>query len=235
MKSDNILKFSIFFFALAVVVGIYTFFVIPDIKKEQEKNIKDKFNKNMTTYVSVLTYKGKTPLLEDTIITDAISDCFESTLIPINDTTSNCISNFEDIRGLQLKYTLVEGQYVMYQNFEKYLKETNGDERLKEFDICSTVAGQAIPGRYVDILIRYPDGSVDVVVPKIQIYDMVNCENDNLYKMVFAVNEKEHNALVNALKEGVLDIRVYLNDDQEASVQTYTPSFVRKVNDHGIS
>ena len=52
----------------------------------------------------------------------------------------------------------VKGQQVSFQNFKEFLKDSNGNEKLKEFQICSLVAGQAMPGRFADILLRYPNG-----------------------------------------------------------------------------
>ena len=98
------------------------------------------------------------------------------------------------------------------------------NERLKEFSINSLVAGQAIAGRFADILLKYPDGSMSVVVPKIQIYDIKDTGDKDGYIAVFAVNENEHSDLIEAVKEGVLDVRIYLDDMQEPSEKTYIPA-----------
>ena len=118
---------------------------------------------------------------------------------------------------------IVDGDFVgkVLDNFKVFLKDADGNERLKEFPISSLVAGQAMAGRFADILLKYPDGSMAVVVPKIQIYDIKETGEKAEYIAVFAVNENEHNDLTEAVKEGVLDVRIYLDDMQEASEKTY--------------
>lgn len=88
------------------------------------------------------------------------------------------------------------------------------------------------PGRFADILLSYPDGSTAVVVPKIQIYDIqrdpetngafIQDENE-CYTAVFAVTDEEYRDLVDAGKEGVLDLRIYIDQTQDASQKTYRP------------
>ena len=176
-------------------------------------------------------------MLENTIITEAVKACFEKVQMPLGCATSDYVSDFDDICGMQLKYAICNGQQVSYNNFKEFLKDADGSERLKEFPISSLVAGQAMPGRYADILLKYPDGSSAVVVPKIQIYDIQQESEGNItgnkkdvkaYTMVFAVNEEEYNDLIEAIKEGVLEIRIYIDELQVASEKTYIPaSFVR--------
>ena len=233
MKKNTIFKTALFLLSLAVVAGIYSFIVIPSVKKEEKEFYEKKLEQEMYTYMSVLTYTGETPLLENTIITEAVETCFEKVQMPLGCVTSDYVANFEDICGLQLKYTICKGQQVSSQNFKQFLKDSDGSERLKEFEIKSLVAGQAMPGRFADILLKYPDGSSAVVVPKIQIYDIQNENTGNSvknkneeegYTVVFAVNEEEYDSLIDAVKEGILDIRIYVNEKQLPSEKTYVPS-----------
>lgn len=226
MKKNIVIKAALFLLSMSLVAGIYTFIVIPSVKKEEKNIYEKKLKAEMHTYMSVLVYTGETPLLEDTIITSAVETCFKKVQMPFGCVTSNYVSEFEDICGLQLEYTVCKGQQVSYNNFKSFLKEYEGSERLKEFQINGIVAGQAMPGRFADILLEYPDGSVAVVVPKIQIYDIQQGKDDDGYIAVFAVSEDEHRDLVEAVKEGVLDVRIYLDDLQEASVKTYIPASV---------
>ena len=238
MKKDLIFRIAIFLLCMALIAGIYTFMVIPSVRKEEQERYEKKLSEELYQSVTVLTYHGDTPLLEDTIITDAIQEYFTKTDMPAGCATFDYVSDFEDIRGLQLKYTICKGQQVSFQNFKEYLENTKGNEKLKEFQICSLVAGQAMPGRFVDILLRYPDGNCAVVVPKIQIYDIQRDESkenlfikdkDELYTMVFAVDDNAYNDLVDACREGTLDIRIYIDAAQAASQKTYFPAGSHKV------
>lgn len=224
MKKNIVIKTALFLLSMAVVAGIYTFIVIPDVRKKEKEIYKQKLKTEMHTYISVLTYTGETPLLENTIITDAVEMCFEKVQMPLGCVTADYVNEFDDIKGLQVEYAICKGQQVSYKNFKEFLKDSDGNERLKEFQINSLVAGQAMPGRFADILLKYPNGSIAVVVPKIQIYDIKGIGEEDEYIAVFAVNEEEHIDLTEAIKEGVLDIRIYLDDMQVASEKTYVPS-----------
>ncbi|MBS5843368.1 MAG: hypothetical protein KIC77_07790 [Clostridiales bacterium] len=235
MKKNVIMRIAMFLLCMALVAGIYTFIVIPSVRKEQKEIYEKKLAEEMYHYVTVLTYNGDTPLLSETIITEAIESCFDTIKMPAGCITSDYVSDFNDICGLQLKYAICKGQQVSFQNFKEFLKDSNGNEKLKEFQICSLVAGQAMPGRFADILLRYPNGNAAVVVPKIQIYDIQRDtetksaylkDKKQYYTAVFAVDDEEYNDLVDASKEGVLDIRIYLDAAQEASAKTYYPAAV---------
>lgn len=224
MNKNIVIKIALFLLSMSLVAGIYTFIVIPEVKNKEKDLYKQKIETEMHTYISVLTYTGETPLLENTIITDAVEMCFEKVQMPLGCVTSDYVSEFEDIKGLQIEFTICKGQQVSYNNFKEFLKDADGNERLKEFSINSLVAGQAIAGRFADILLKYPDGSMSVVVPKIQIYDIKDTGDKDGYIAVFAVNENEHSDLIEAVKEGVLDVRIYLDDMQEPSEKTYIPA-----------
>ena len=224
MNKNIVIKIALFLLSMSLVAGIYTFIVIPEVKNKEKDLYKQKIETEMHTYISVLTYTGETPLLENTIITDAVEMCFEKVQMPLGCVTSDYVSEFEDIKGLQIEFTICKGQQLSYNNFKEFLKDADGNERLKEFSINSLVAGQAIAGRFADILLKYPDGSMSVVVPKIQIYDIKDTGDKDGYIAVFAVNENEHSDLIEAVKEGVLDVRIYLDDMQEPSEKTYIPA-----------
>ena len=215
MKKNIIVRAAAFLLCMALVAGIYTFLVIPSVRKEEKEIYEEMLAEETQGYV-----------------TEAIASHFVTVQMPSGCVTSDYVSDFEDICGLQLKYAICRGQQVSYQNFKEFLKDAERNERLKEFRISSLVAGQAQPGRFADILLSYPDGSTAVVVPKIQIYDIqrdpetngafIQDENE-CYTAVFAVTDEEYRDLVDAGKEGVLDLRIYIDQTQDASQKTYRP------------
>ena len=162
MNKNIVIKIALFLLSMSLVAGIYTFIVIPEVKNKEKDLYKQKIETEMHTYISVLTYTGETPLLENTIITDAVEMCFEKVQMPLGCVTSDYVSEFEDIKGLQIEFTICKGQQVSYNNFKEFLKDADGNERLKEFSINSLVAGQAIAGRFADILLKLVDPRVSV-------------------------------------------------------------------------
>ena len=216
------------FALIAVVAGIYTFIVIPSIKKDMQRNFDLQLSSIENSYRSVLVYCGKTPLLKGSVITEYNKRNFEIKKIPKEAVTFNAISDFTDILGCEVEYTICKGQQVSYENFTEFLKIDEGNERLKEFKISGLVAEHAQVGSFVDMIVSYETG-YDVVVPKVQLYDIVFDQETNSYKqdkngmftVVIAVNEEEYRDLMSASQIGTLDIRVYLNDEQTASEKTF--------------
>ena len=125
MKKNVIMRIAMFLLCMALVAGIYTFIVIPSVRKEQKEIYEKKLAEEMYHYVTVLTYNGDTPLLSETIITEAIESCFDTIKMPAGCITSDYVSDFNDICGLQLKYAICKGQQVSFQNFKEFLKDSN--------------------------------------------------------------------------------------------------------------
>ncbi len=227
MRRKILLRTALILICMSAVAAIYTFVVIPSVK-EKERAAFERFIDEAEEHddlVTVLIYNGKTPLFPGTVITESTEQYFTSEEIPENAAVYGYVSDPDKIYGMQVRYTICEGQQISMQSFKKYIYEYEGGERLKDFNIQSLVAGQAMPGRYVDIMLIYPDGRTAVVVPKIQICDIVTerVNGTDVNSVVFAVNDREYSDLINAEYEGRLDIRVYIDVSQDASLKTYVP------------
>ena len=228
MKKNYITKVALIFILIALVAGIYTFIVIPSVRKDMKRKFDKQLEASMNSYKNILVYVGNTPLLEGSVITEFNKNNFEIKKISKEAITADYVSDFTDIIGLEVKYTICKGQQVSYGNFTEFIKTDSNDERLKEFRIKGLVAEHAQIGNYIDIIVCYEDG-YDVVVPKVQLYDIaLNKENgsyikdkDGMYTIVVAVNEMEYKDLMYAQNDGMLDIRIYLNENQEPSEKTY--------------
>lgn len=228
MKKNYILKIALLFVVIAVVAGIYTFIVIPSVRKDMQKQFDEQRAAEVMSYRRVLVYDGATPLLEGSVVTEVNRNNFKYVDMPGKAATSDYVSSFEDILGCEVRYTICSGQQVSYGNFTQFLSSADPDERLKEFKIAGLVAEHAAIGNYIDIIVCYENG-YDVVVPKVQIYDIaIDHENgtfekdDNeMYTIVISVTEAEYGDLMHAAADGVLDIRIYHDAEQEPSIKTY--------------
>lgn len=228
MKKNYIVKIALLFVVVALVAGIYTFIVIPSIKKEMQKEFDRQVAQEVMSYRQVLVYDGQTPLLEGSVITEINRNNFKNIDVPGGALTSDYVSSFDDIIGCEVQYTICSGQQVSYSNFTQFAPLNDPDERLKEFKIAGLVANHATIGNYVDVIVCYEDG-YDIVVPKVQIYDIaIDRENGiyekddkDMYTIVVSVTEAEYSDLIHAEKDGILDIRIYHDENQAASVKTY--------------
>ncbi|MBR3838168.1 MAG: hypothetical protein IKJ75_00385 [Clostridia bacterium] len=228
MKKNYILKIALLFVVIALVSGIYTFIVIPSVRKDMQKQFDEKIAMQLKSYRQVLVYNGATPLLEGSVITEVNRENFTLIQMAKDAITSNYVTSFDDVIGCEVKYTICSGQQVSYENFTDFISTNDADERLKEFKIAGLVAEHAMIGNYVDIIVSYADG-YDVVVPKVQIYDIAIDgehgeyirDDEGKYTIVVSITEAEHNDLIHASNDGILDIRIYHNEKQEPSVKTY--------------
>lgn len=228
MKKNYIVKIALLFVVVALVAGIYTFVVIPSVKKDMQKDFDARLAQELMSYKQVLIYDGATPLLEGSVITEINRANFKIVDVPKAALTSDYVSSFDDIIGCEVYYTICGGQQVSYSNFTQFESVNDPDERLKEFKIAGLVADHAMIGNYVDVLVCYEDG-YDVVVPKVQIYDIAidqkngtyEKDNNDMYTIVISVTEAEYSDLIHAKEDGVLDIRIYHDENQAASMKTY--------------
>ena len=115
MKKNIIVRAAAFLLCMALVAGIYTFLVIPSVRKEEKEIYEEMLAAETQGYVTVLTYNGDTPLLSDTIVTEAIASHFVTVQMPSGCVTSDYVSDFEDICGLQLKYAICRGDVYKRQ------------------------------------------------------------------------------------------------------------------------
>lgn len=228
MKKNYILKIAVLFIVVALVAGIYTFVVIPSVRKEMQVEFDRKLAQEVMSYRQVLVYDGQTPLLEGSVITEINRSNFKSIDMPKGAVRSEYVTAFDDIIGCEVQYTICSGQQVSYENFTSFSPLNDPDERLKEFKIAGLVANHAMIGNYIDMIVCYENG-YDIVVPKVQIYDIATdyengkyeIDNNGMFTIVISVTETEYRDLMYAKEDGVLDIRIYHDENQEASVKTY--------------
>lgn len=220
MKKGTFFSVSIYLASLALLAALYTFVIIPQVKKKTSKTYEELYANSMNNYVEVLTYSGETPLLSGVIITDVNRDNFKLERMPVNCLVNNPVFDFEMIKGQQLKYTVIKGQQMSEDLLGVDEEDFSSTKRLKEFKVKSLVGEHAKKGTYVDIIARYPDGSYGELINKIKIYDIL-CTNVNgeyqylrdsegFYTVILAVDEEEFRVLNNALLTGYLDTRLYI-------------------------
>ncbi len=220
MKKGAFFTVAIYLASLALLAALYTFLIIPQVKKKTSLVYEEMYRQSAGAFVDVLTYKGETPLMAGVIITEVNRDNFEVVKVPANLMVENAVYNFDLIKDKMLKYTVVKGQKMSFDFVGQNEEEFSITRRLKEFKVKSLVGELAMKGNYVDIIARYPDGSYQEVISKIRIYDIL-CTNVNgkweylkdsngFYTIILAVNEEEFRLLNNALLTGYLDTRLHL-------------------------
>lgn len=221
MKKGAFFAVSIYLVSLALLAALYTFLIIPQVRKKTSEMCEEMYKKR-TSYVDVLTYTGETPLMSGVIITDVNRSNFEVVKVPAECMVENAVFDFELIKDKMLMYTIVKGQQMSLELVGKNEADYSSSKRLKEFKVKSLVGELAMKGTYVDIIARYPDGSYQEVVSRIRIYDILctyengQCrylkDSDGFYTIILAVTENEFMMLNNALLTGYLDTRLHIEN-----------------------
>ncbi|HHT93958.1 MAG TPA: hypothetical protein PLI11_07260 [Clostridia bacterium] len=220
MKKSAFFTVAIYLASLALLAALYTFLIIPQVKKKTSLVYEEMYKKSTGAFVDVLTYKGETPLMSGVVLTDVNRNNFEVVKVPANLIVENAVCDFDLIKDRMLKYTVVKGQQISFDLVGQDEEEFSSTRRLKEFKVKSLVGELAMKGTYVDIIARFPDGSYQEVISRIRIYDILctnvngKCEylkdSDGFYTIILAVNEEEFRTLNNALLTGYLDTRLHL-------------------------
>lgn len=228
MNKSILIKITIVLCCMAFVAGIYTFIAIPQIKEQEKKKYENALSSYTNDYVSVLIYTGKKPLQKGTILTPVISSEFKNIEISSACITAPVINDYSSIEGMELKYDITEGQQILSSMVEKYEKEYENEKTLKDFKVINLVGGYVGNGNYVDIIVEYDNGKYDVVIPHIQIYNILtNEENkylvdkDGNYTIMIYLSEDEYRDLRIAETHGKLDTRLYLSENSTPSVKTF--------------
>jgi len=235
MRKNFINQIMVLLITLSVLAGIYSFVIIPSVKKEEEDKYKNLLQEQTTDYLSVLVYKDKTILIPGTLINETMGDRFEIIKVPKFCLIDSSISDFSQINGMTLRYPVSSGQQIAFTMLDSVNPLKNGDERLKEFKIKSLVAETVSQGNMVDIIVKYINGEYDVVVPNIAIYSILNTDNiddqnkrsvyykdeKGYYTVLFAVNEVQYKDLEAAAQLGELETRLYISSGQMPSDKTF--------------
>lgn len=229
MKKGLLFPIAIFFLGLASLAGIYSFLVIPSVREQEREHYERALEEELQAAIPVLVYTGEKPLLEGTVLTDLLETEFTVLFYPPSNVRGQVVHNYPSIAGQQLCYTLAPGQAVSQELLQEASFHQPEEGRLKEFTVSNLVGGHVTVGTLVDVLLRYPDGSYDIVVPYTRIYDILPAKDGTEgfapdreeYSIVLAVDEASYRDLHLAQQLGVLDLRLYQKEEQLPSVKTF--------------
>lgn len=235
MRKNFVNQIILLLISLSVLAAVYSFVIIPAVKKNEEEKYKNFLQEQTSDYLPVLIYKDKTILLPGTLINETMRTKFEILKVPKFCLIDCSTNDFSQIDGMTLRYPVSYGQQIASTMLDSVNPLQNGDERLKEFKIKSLVGETASQGNIVDIIVKYKNGEYDVVVPNIAIYSILNTENienqnkrsvyykdeKGYYTVLFAVNEVQYKDLEAAAQLGELETRLYVSSGQTPSDKTF--------------
>ena len=137
MKKSAFFTVAIYLASLALLAALYTFLIIPQVKKKTSLVYEEMYKKSTGAFVDVLTYKGETPLMSGVVLTDVNRNNFEVVKVPANLIVENAVCDFDLIKDRMLKYTVVKGQQISFDLVGQDEEEFSSTRRLKEFKVKS--------------------------------------------------------------------------------------------------
>lgn len=222
-------KFLILIITFAILSAIFYYyenFRIPNIVIKTSHQIRGEIDINAMPKELVAVVIDPEGIPKYTEITQEIIDQkIIMTEIPIKFIPHGVVNSIEAIRGKITKEELRYGEQLVMDNFSKEEKWFNELERLKEFAIMSTVANELKSGNIIDILVIYGNGDYDVVVSKVKIKKLVEGKSEDNpnsnAQIVIPVDEDQLRNLIAADQLGDFDVRIYLDESQQASNETF--------------
>ena len=222
-------------FVVVSSVGLYYYYenmVIPKRVEEARNELMDEIGNEYVQRVSLWRVKENSSIPKHTIIDESIMEqnleYVEEPLLTVPDgyivdpseflgkRTLETISGKEEITS----FSISEDDF-MYQDFN----------RIETYETDDDIGGILSAGQIVDIMVNYRNGDYDVVLPKVQILDVVsNIDVTGLLKpgedhkyeiMVSVENEEDTRDMTLAVLTGELTLRAYHDESQRASLKTF--------------
>lgn len=240
MSREETVRLMIGLGVAVVLIGAYTFFIIPRREESVRAATIAQVDVNAMPKVSVVWVKEGQAISKYTQLTDQIiADKLEVVQVPASFAVQDVASDTMLVKDQVITVDLVSHSQLSSAQLTGKDDWFGKFDRLREFRINNTVAGQVQTGNLVDIVVEYKDGDYDVVAAKkkitsIKASGVLNQTTINpdgtpaavqlgeTNDMVFSVDEEEYARLTNARNDGDLMVRIYIDETQEPSKITYS-------------
>jgi hypothetical protein len=222
-----------------LVVGIYQFAVVPHVRATTREETIAQVDVNAMPKTTSAFIKPGAKISKYTLLTDEIvKKNIIVKQVPLDFAVEAPVPDQSLLIGKVLTVDMVSNGQVSLNQLTDQADWFGKFDRLKEYPITNTVAGQAQIGNLVDVVVDYGNGDYDVVLSKKKITNIrplgagtqqvqTNPNGEQAVvlgstnEMVFSVDEKEYANLELAKKSGDLAIRLYIDEDQTPSDVTF--------------
>lgn len=154
---------------------------------------------------------------------EVVEENIEIKEVPLMFSAKDIVSSKESLINKFAREDFSAGEQIIRSKLAEEARLYRDFDRLKEYCVSNLVADKADKGSLVDLVVNYGTGDYDVLLPKRRIVDMLsNMEGkDRTYTMVFEVDEIDYRDLELAQQLGSLEIRLYIDESQPASLKTF--------------
>ncbi|HAN09021.1 MAG TPA: hypothetical protein DCP90_00225 [Clostridiales bacterium] len=254
MKNQNVLlTIGVSCIILGIIVAYISTSYLPGKKKEIEASYAGQY-----AAVSVFMIEEDAGLYSNTTITEELftQGTIRPVLVPTTflpkDKTGALLVYTEGEKATILKKRtnkkLVKGEFLlkkalddnaMYPDEQQY-------KRRKEYTLKNNVAGEVKAGCLVDVMVNYLTGDYDVVISKIKVEKVITTAGAAVAAapaggaaapavglgdttVILAVDEMQFRDIELAEKMGQLQARVYEDEEQAPSLQTFKYSVMKSL------
>ena len=176
------------------------------------------------TYTVIRARKGLSP---GQIITE--SDGIET--VELQEPAAGAITDIEMIKNKTVLNNIGENEVIQSEDIIDISQYYTDTDRLTEVTFMDgtipTLLQDQITGRFVDILLFVKGDEDPVVVAKSRVMG-----TNGVNKALFHFTPQEDEYIREASSEGVLYLRIYLDNQQESREVTYVPNYNVNSNNH---
>ena len=133
---------------------------------------------------------------------------------------------------------LVKGEYILKKALDNSpYPDDQQFKRRREYNFTNNVAGEVKTGSLVDVLVNYKNGDYDVVISKVKVERVISSAptDENAQPavgsstVILSVDEVQFRDMELAQKLGTLDLRVYNDEEQLSSLETFKYAEMRNL------
>ena len=236
MKNQGvILTIGISLTIFGLIIWYISSVYLPNEKKKAEAFYQQQYQTE-----KVFMVNNDLGLYSDTMITE---DLFtQKTIIAVDvpkiflpkDIDGNLVVYTEQEKEQMLKNKtskkLVEGEYILKKALDNSpYPDDQQFKRRREYTFTNNVAGEVKTGSLIDVIVNYKNGDYDIVISKIKVEKVITGTptDENTQPVVgssiviLAVDEVQFRDMELAQKLGSLDVRVYNDEEQLSSLETF--------------
>jgi len=225
---------------LFFIGGLFYFYEnnrIPLVVNKAENDLRKEIDDTAKPKKLVAVVTSEEGIKKHSILTDeVIASNIE--LIPITEdyVVQDAVFDLDLIKNKVTQEQFNPGEQLTFDSLSSEKKWFGDYDRLKDYEVSSIVAGEVQGGNIVDVLVNYGNGTYDVVYAKVKVKKVISPENVNAtletkHRIIFAVDESHYRNLELANKLGEFETRLYLDESQPESEETFDENeAIQKLN-----
>ncbi len=193
----------------------YNRIALPKMLVAQEEELMRSLDLERMEHRTVLILKPGQTLEKGVAIGKEELEMFEAKDWPVPFLPDHVLQEAMLLLGMVTERAMVGGEVLVPESFSFPDTRLEGYHRLIGLPLRDNLLGRLQPGKYIDLLAFWPDGSYEVMVSKTPLMEVLE-EEDQVW-VLLPVDDYEHRLIEKVRVEAVFGARLYLDSTQPAS------------------